>query len=209
MNSNARRGLLKKAIASTATIGVASAMPSKWVKPVVDTIVVPAHAMCTPPIAPTDCDCIPRVCGTIDIAHVSGPDPLPGSSNGDGAIMFQITSSATPCDTINITSMMVDNGTLSGATSGMVDMTMPFPVGWIGEVSNAFGIPTAVVTLTVNWVCSTEETFTSTYDLQALTPELPGVVEPAAAPAPPKSLSAAQVDTSSGDIVVDKSNPSF
>ena len=42
-----KRKLIKSAILGTGVVGSASAMPSKWTKPVIDSVILPSHAETT------------------------------------------------------------------------------------------------------------------------------------------------------------------
>lgn len=42
-----RRKLIKSTIIGTGLVGSASAIPSKWAKPVIDSVILPSHALTT------------------------------------------------------------------------------------------------------------------------------------------------------------------
>jgi hypothetical protein len=44
-----RRQALKKILAGSSIVGASAVVPDKWVKPVVNAVVLPAHAQASPP----------------------------------------------------------------------------------------------------------------------------------------------------------------
>lgn len=124
---NRRRGALKKLASGSILGGAAASMPNQWIKPVVDAVVLPAHAECT--------DC-------------TTPEPLlPGltgvsinvtDTNVSGSVAtFQVTISSPDADAghpITINSLTPSSGSFNNFTPGVqVTAGSPLVVEWISE----------------------------------------------------------------------------
>ncbi len=90
-----RRSLLKKVAVSGAVTGVAASMPNEWIKPVVDAVIIPAHAMCSADCSMSftiDARDIPVACSGTSFP----PIVLNGSIAGCGPATIESLSSSLP-----------------------------------------------------------------------------------------------------------------
>lgn len=169
-----RRSVLKSVALSGAGLSV---LPSAWTKPVVNSVLLPAHAQTTampPPVV--ECPMLITGNGTFSA----------GSAAGTCGLSFEFLSgdAANAIDVISITNTApvgTDAVTYSGGTSGSVTATGGLSVNWVGQ---AVGAPFACgpggsvdpineITFTVTYNCaSNPEIQTMTFSLQAIAASL-------------------------------------
>ncbi|MDH3690312.1 MAG: hypothetical protein OEU36_12615 [Gammaproteobacteria bacterium] len=83
-----RRDALKKLITGSSAIGAAAVMPDKWAKPVVDAVLLPAHAQTSPRVP------------TSFAGPVAGPGPSPAGRLLDQLIPPAQAGNGFPSDTL-------------------------------------------------------------------------------------------------------------
>jgi hypothetical protein len=163
-SSPARRSALKKITLGTVTTGAVASMPNAWVKPVVDAIILPAHATCTVP-----------GCFDVTLRLFEFDADVPGSGN-NGSFKIELMSDAPElCEAVTIDSAVVTFGSLVGTTTGQIYTGMPLIFAWTGQVVGPPVAPAQPTVLTVNWTCASGETRSATFDLVdlAITAQLP------------------------------------
>ena len=147
----ARRTAIKKITGASAL----ATLSTGWMKPAIDTVVLPAHASTTTP------ECFP-----INVEVIDWSDA--GQSGGNGELTIEISSTAPdPFNQVSV-SASVDNGTLVGDTSGNVYATTTVIFGWFGPAIPGTPVPLDPTELTVDWTCADGQTGTDTFDLVAM-----------------------------------------
>lgn len=144
-----QRRYVLKSVALSGT--VLAALPAKWQKPVVDSVLLPAHAQAT-------------VCPLLVVGNGSFS---PGSVPGTCGISFELLSgdSAININILSITNSALvgtDAVTYSGGTAGSVGSSSGLSVNWVGQ---AVGAPFACATSAP--VAVNEVTFDVTYNCDA------------------------------------------
>lgn len=154
INSNRfllRRLAVKKISLAIVSTGVLAMMPDNWVKPVVDVVILPAHAMCS--------------VGCPDVAvRVHDLDAAP-AGGGDASFLIEISSNA--CDPVAVNAT-VDNGLLVGSSAGDVQNGSPLALAWTGPGVPGSGIPLNSTMLSVDWICSNGKNGAAIIDLRDL-----------------------------------------
>lgn len=126
-HSKYRRDALKIITGGGVLSGTIVSMPNQWVKPIVDAVVLPAHAECSVPPCPEPEPELPTLEG-ISI------NTTPLNSSGNIGI-FQVTISspdATADMPIIINSLTPSSGSFSGFTPG-VEVGAPLVVTWTSD----------------------------------------------------------------------------
>lgn len=133
-HSISRRHVIRKIRNSGILGGLVVSMPSQWVKPVVDTILLPAHAVTTP---------VPLTPPTLTAVSVNVSVLNPSGNIGN----FQITITSPDADAENpivINSVTPSSGSISDFTPGTsVVAGSPLVLNWVsppGFVDGATGI---------------------------------------------------------------------
>ncbi len=145
--SSTRRSALKKLTIGTAATGAVASLPSSWMKPVVQAIVLPAHASCT------EC-CYPIA---IDVVNESDPNP----SNNQGVFSLQISAPTAPvAEPVTITGYSTspdigDFGVSTPVLPAEIHEFQSLVVLWVsdpGFVAN--GLPLLDVDIMIDWTCA-------------------------------------------------------
>ncbi len=130
MTENSRRKLLKSLSVTTGAIVAGKSLPESWVKPVVDSVVLPAHAAtsCTPCLdAATYCEgpgisslrVAVAIDGTVTVTHLRGvlTDNVDACAGGAFSVVFvsavqgDVTvSGSIPCGVTASLSVVVTDG---------------------------------------------------------------------------------------------------
>lgn len=148
-----RRSTIRKLWLGTTMTSALALLPSSWVKPVVDSVVLPAHAESSP----TDCY-------SIEVRVFDLSDA--GQSGGIGS--FQIEIFTTAPDILNQVhvSASVDNGTLTEASpEADIYAGNSLIFGWFGPAIPGTAIPINATELTVLWTCANGDTGSDSFDL--------------------------------------------
>jgi hypothetical protein len=117
-----KRQTLNKIARAGALGGVVASMPKSWVKPVVDTIVLPTHAMMTPEVLPT-------------LEGVGANVTTPNPSGNIGTFELTISSpDATSENPITINTLVPTSGSFIDFTPGVQITTgSPITVTWVSD----------------------------------------------------------------------------
>ncbi len=150
--SKSRRSALRKLGAGGLSGAVLASLPEQWLKPVVEIVVLPAHADTTLP-----------QCYSISVRVFDLTDTP--ASGGAANFKIEITSHAPDIDNQVMVSASVDNGTLVGTTSGDIYAGNSLIFAWTGPGVSGLPVPDAPTELTVDWVCADSQSGTSSYDL--------------------------------------------
>ncbi len=140
---DSRRNALKKLTGIGVISGATAALPNGWVKPVVDAVVLPAHADCTPtPENPDPCpDPDPPTLEAVS-ENITTPNP----SGNIGTFRVTITSpDATAENPITINSLTPSSGSFIDFTPG-VQVGAPLVVTWISDPGFVDGTTGIVLT---------------------------------------------------------------
>ena len=149
-----RRSALKKIAVGTTATGAIATMPSAWIKPVVDAVILPAHASCTVP------GCFP-----VTVA-VSNLDPTP-PSGGTASFVVEVKTTAPECESVKVVAT-VSFGEIVGASSGTIFSGSSLIFGWKGQGVAGVGIPSEPTILSIAWECKDLTKGTDTIDLRDL-----------------------------------------
>ncbi len=147
----ARRVALKKITISSAVAGSALALPSSWVKPVINVAILPAHATCSPESY------------GISVAVIGFEDTPP--PRGTVSATIEITSGAPDeSNAVAIESITVSSGTLIGATIGLVYAGNSNIFGWLGfeETGEASAVLEAMG-LSITYTCANDRSVKETH----------------------------------------------
>lgn len=157
---SSRRAVLKSVALSGAALSV---LPSTWTKPVVNSVLLPAHAQTS-------------VCASVIFGNATSSV---GSGGAVCGLSFELLSgdAAASIDIISITNtapVSPDAVTYPSGTSGSVTATSGLSVNWVGA---AIGAPFTCspldaineITFTVTYNCASDPTVqTATFSLQAI-----------------------------------------
>ncbi len=156
--ASSRRSALRKLSLGAVSGAVAVSTPDQWLKPLVETVVLPAHATATPPVT-----ILLLGCYSVSIT-LFGFDNTP-PSGGNANFKIELTSDAP--DAINQVAVTasVDNGTLVGVTSGDLYIGNSLVFAWTGAGVSGIAVPNAPTELSVDWVCASGKSGTSVFDL--------------------------------------------
>jgi len=168
-----RRVLLKSAVFSGVSLSV---LPRSWTKPVVNSVLLPAHAQTSDVPDPA------LVCPVVTFG--SGTFSA-GSAPGTCGLSFQFLSgdAGVPVDIISITNSVLvgtDQVTYSNGTSGTATATSGLTANWVGQSIGApfacaadAPVPINDVTFTVTYNCADNPTLlTMTFSLSAIAASL-------------------------------------
>ena len=161
--SGGKRRVLK----SVALAGAAAAvLPSQWKKPVLNSIVLPAHAQSSP------------ICPELSVLNGTFG---PGSAPGTCGLNFQFVSADASqgldiISVVNTTPVGTDTVTYAGGTAGSVTATAGLTVAWVGQAVGApfacasdAPVPVNEITFTVTYNCSIDSTVqTMDFSLQTI-----------------------------------------
>lgn len=164
-----RRVILKSVVLSSAGLSV---LPAVWTKPVVNSVLLPAHAQASAVIA---CPMLTTGAGSFSV----------GSASGTCGLSFELISgdASIPIDVISITNTTpvgTDAVTYSGGTSGSVTATSGLVVNWVGQAigapfacAAAAPVPVNEVTFTATYNCASDPAVqTMTFSLQTIAASL-------------------------------------
>jgi len=155
--SNGRRAVLGK-LGLGAISGVSiAAMPDKWLKPVVETVLLPAHAESTITTRSLP-KCYPVAVRVFDF------DSTP-PSGGNASFKIELTSTAPDVENqVNVTAS-VDNGSLVGTVTGDLYVGNSLIFAWTGPGVSGIPVPNLPTQLTVDWLCANSQSGSNSYDL--------------------------------------------
>ena len=142
-NVKSRRLALKKLGGAGAVAGLSAG----WIKPVIDTAILPAHASTTTPLC---YDVFVRIIDTI---------PNDNASGGTGQVIFELyTDAPDEFNKVTVTSVTISFGSLTGDTTAELFGGNTQVLGWLGESIPSSAAPIdSTTTLSWNWMCANEE----------------------------------------------------
>lgn len=153
--AKSRRSVLRKLGVGGVSGAIIASLPEQWLKPVVETVVLPAHADTTIPAIPQCYSISVRVFDLVDTP----------ASGGAANFKIEITSDAPDVENQMTVSASVDNGTLVGTVNGVVYNGSSLIFAWTGPGVSGIPVPSLPTELSVDWVCANSESGTSTFDL--------------------------------------------
>ena len=149
-----RRPALKKMGIGGILAGVAMMSSGRWVKPVAETVILPAHAETTTPLLCYDVRAL-----VFDFVF----DPV--GSGGNGSFKIELLSDAPDTENqLTITSSSVSSGTLTTPNTGQIYQGNSLVFAWVGAVIPTTPVPMdplnsgGPVFVSVEWQCATGTT---------------------------------------------------
>ena len=138
-------------------LGVIYVLPLSWVKLVVDSVVLPAHATTTSPL-----------CYSVFV-RITETIPNDNQSGGTGQVVFELyTDAPDEFNKVAVTSVTVTYGSIVGETTAELYGDQVLVIGWMGEAIPTTAIPLEPTTINVEWTCANGETDSLSDDFRAM-----------------------------------------
>jgi len=149
-----RRIALKKLVTTAAGGAVLGTQP-QWLKPVVESVLLPAHASGSNPL-----ECYEVLARVFDFSF--------NGSGGNGEFKIELTSDAPDLGSAVVVDATVDYGALVGVVDGEIYDGSTLIFGWFGSTFPSTPIPDQATTLSVNWTCANNDTGVLSLNLQQM-----------------------------------------